>query len=738
MLNESAEELLTLNRRNNLSAKRTSEILILCIDDDLDVLNLLKTILTGAGYSVITAENGRLGLHEARLRQPDLILMDVMMPEIDGYAVCSQLQENPETVYIPVLFLTALDDEINRAKSFAAGAVDHIAKPVRKDILLNKIGEQLKTKLRWQKLKERVGARGETVSPPAIFSQFKQSLVELFELPPEIRDRLSGVTPFEIYKICEFMNISQRQLTAWIADFLSFPVISTIDPERLLLGVIPVSFAKENRVIAMLDEKGERSFILCNPFDLSLMDALKKLFGLKSETILYLAAPEDIDALFRQPDAGWRIKRPLDSNAEQAEKILDLEDINLQEDEADITQVIDSEVIALVNRILVEAYTGRASDIHFDSGMPGQPFHVRFRVDGICHTAYAVPEKAKRGVISRIKIMSNLDISERRKPQSGKFMVRIRNEKVEFRVEVTPTVDNNENIVLRILAKSKPVAITELGLSPYNLRAFESMITKPQGVVLCVGPTGSGKTTTLHSALGHINKPEITIWTAEDPVEIRQPGLKQVQINNKIGFTFSEALRSFMRADPDVIMIGEMRDVETAKITLEASLTGHLVFSTLHTNSAAETITRIMDMGIPFYNFAGALLGIVAQRLTRRLCEQCKKPYHPDADEYDNLMSYYHPGWAKTHGLPDYTPDLTLWKRQGCSYCENQGYRGRVAIHEIIVASDAVKKAIRQNPDVENLIEVALTEGMRTLRMDGVMKILEGVTDFDQVSRVCL
>jgi type II secretory ATPase GspE/PulE/Tfp pilus assembly ATPase PilB-like protein/FixJ family two-component response regulator len=738
VLNESAEELLTLNRRNNLSAKRTSEILILCIDDDLDVLNLLKTILTGAGYSVITAENGRLGLHEARLRQPDLILMDVMMPEIDGYAVCSQLQENPETVYIPVLFLTALDDEINRAKSFAAGAVDHIAKPVRKDILLNKIGEQLKTKLRWQKLKERVGARGETVSPPAIFSQFKQSLVELFELPPEIRDRLSGVTPFEIYKICEFMNISQRQLTAWIADFLSFPVISTIDPERLLLGVIPVSFAKENRVIAMLDEKGERSFILCNPFDLSLMDALKKLFGLKSETILYLAAPEDIDALFRQPDAGWRIKRPLDSNAEQAEKILDLEDINLQEDEADITQVIDSEVIALVNRILVEAYTGRASDIHFDSGMPGQPFHVRFRVDGICHTAYAVPEKAKRGVISRIKIMSNLDISERRKPQSGKFMVRIRNEKVEFRVEVTPTVDNNENIVLRILAKSKPVAITELGLSPYNLRAFESMITKPQGVVLCVGPTGSGKTTTLHSALGHINKPEITIWTAEDPVEIRQPGLKQVQINNKIGFTFSEALRSFMRADPDVIMIGEMRDVETAKITLEASLTGHLVFSTLHTNSAAETITRIMDMGIPFYNFAGALLGIVAQRLTRRLCEQCKKPYHPDADEYDNLMSYYHPGWAKTHGLPDYTPDLTLWKRQGCSYCENQGYRGRVAIHEIIVASDAVKKAIRQNPDVENLIEVALTEGMRTLRMDGVMKILEGVTDFDQVSRVCL
>lgn len=721
-----------------MSAKRASEVVILCIDDDRDVLSLLEKILTGAGYSVITATDGRQGIQEAVNRQPDLILMDVMMPEIDGYTACSQLQENPGTVYIPVIFLTALDDEVNRAKSFAVGAVDHIAKPVRKAILLSKIEEQLKTRLRWQKLKERTGLRGETFSPPAIFSQFKQSLIELLDLPQVIRDRLSVTTPLEIYKICELMGIPQRQMTAWIADFLSFPLISTIDPERLLLGVIPVSFARENKVVAMLNEKLERSFILSNPFDLSLMDSLKKLFGLKNDTVLNLAAPEDIDALFRQPDIGARVKRPGDIPAETIEKMLAIEDSDLQEEDAEITQEIDSEIITLVNSILVDAYTKRASDIHFDSGIRGQPFDVRFRVDGICHSAYAIPEKAKKGVISRIKILSNLDISERRRPQSGKFMVRIRGEKVEFRVEVTPTVDNNENIVLRILAKSKPVSIAELGLSPYNLQAFEKMITKPQGVVLCVGPTGSGKTTTLHSALGHINKPEITIWTAEDPVEIRQPGLKQVQVNSKIGFTFSEALRSFMRADPDVIMIGEMRDVETAKITLEASLTGHLVFSTLHTNSAAETITRIMDMGIPFYNFAGALLGIIAQRLTRRLCDKCRKPYHPGPEEYGNLINYYNPVWAKKHGLPGFSPDLTLWKKQGCTHCDGQGYHGRVAIHEIIVASEAVKKSIRQNPDVDHLIEVALAEGMRTLRMDGVTKILEGITDFDQVSRVCL
>ncbi len=723
-----------------MPAKNDSGIVILCIDDDHEILTLLEKILTDAGYSVTLAADGNLGLEEAIQKQPDLILLDVVMPGSDGYEICSQLQNNAETSYIPVIFLTALDDEVNRAKSFAVGAADYISKPVKKSILLNKIGEQLKTRIRWQKLKDRTGFRTEGLLPPAIFSRFKQSLIDLIHPSPEIRERLTATAPADIYKICELIQVPQRQMAAWIAEFLSFPLISQVEPERLLLGVIPTNFARENRVVAMMDEKKERAFILSNPFDLTLMDALKKLFGMKSETVLNLAAPEDIDELFRQPDSEMVLNRSGIERREAMERSfsIDVADLQEEEKEEDITQVIDSEVIALVNRILVDAYNSRASDIHFDSGLPGKPFLVRFRVDGICQNAYAIPEKSKRGIISRIKIISNLDISEHRRPQSGKFMVRIRNEKVEFRVEVTPTVDNNENIVLRILAKSKPVAIQELGLSPHNYQAFKRMLGKPQGVVLCVGPTGSGKTTTLHSALGHINKPEIAIWTAEDPVEIRQAGLKQVQVNSKIGFTFSEALRSFMRADPDVIMIGEMRDVETAKITLEASLTGHLVFSTLHTNSAAETITRIIDMGIPFYNFAGAILGIIAQRLTRRLCDKCKSPYHPEREEYNELISYYNAAWAEKHGLPSYSENLTLYKPHGCSQCDNSGYRGRIAVHEIIEASDTIRTAIRQNPDVDHIIDMALAEGMRTLRMDGVVKIFEGITDFKQVSRVCL
>ncbi|MDD5168818.1 MAG: ATPase, T2SS/T4P/T4SS family [Syntrophales bacterium] len=529
--------------------------------------------------------------------------------------------------------------------------------------------------------------------------------------------------------------ITEDQFLMALAEKIHRQIVDLdrLTPDRKTLAAIPGDLCRGLRIFPIEDRGAQiivaTSDLACKEIENTIQTRTNR----KISTVL--ATSDQISrALIK-----YYSDEPDHQIADPAEEVMEESALYEYETEtSDISQEIDSRIITLVNEILADAYAKRASDIHFDSGIRGTPFDVRFRVDGICYLASTIPEISKRAVISRIKIISNLDIAERRKPQSGKFMVMIHGEKVEFRVEVTPTVDNNENIVLRILAKSKPVPIDQLGLSPYNLAAFRDMITKPQGVVLCVGPTGSGKTTTLHSALGHINKPEITIWTAEDPVEIRQPGLKQVQINNKIGFTFSEALRSFLRADPDVIMIGEMRDAETAKITLEASLTGHLVFSTLHTNSAAETIVRIIDMGIPFYNFADALLGIVAQRLTRRLCNQCKQPYHPDEEEYNNLRHYYDPIWAKKHGLPDLSPETTLWKPKGCSLCNGKGYYGRIALHEIIVASPSVKKAIRQGAAVEDINEISLGDGMRTLRMDGITKVLEGITDHEQVSRVCL
>jgi len=398
----------------------------------------------------------------------------------------------------------------------------------------------------------------------------------------------------------------------------------------------------------------------------------------------------------------------------------------------------DSKMIALVNQILIDAYKKGASDIHFEPGMGKEPFTIRYRVDGECYIAHKIDYSHKAAILSRLKIISNLDIAERRRPQSGKIMLRYEGRKIEYRLEITPTVGNQEDAVLRILAASKPLPLDAMGFSSSNLTKFLEIIAKPYGIILCVGPTGSGKTTTLHSALGHINTPVRKIWTAEDPVEITQPGLRQVQVHPKIGFNFADALRSFLRADPDVIMIGEMRDVETAKIAIEASLTGHLVLSTLHTNSAPETAVRLIEMGMDPFNFADALLGILAQRLARKLCDNCKKPYHPEREEYEDIVHGYGKEWFAAHKMPYHLPELFFMKKEGCEKCGGTGYKGRLAFHELLIGTKNVKEAVKKSIGVEQLRGLAIEEGMRTLRMDGIMKVFQGITDYEQVNKVCL
>jgi type II secretory ATPase GspE/PulE/Tfp pilus assembly ATPase PilB-like protein len=385
----------------------------------------------------------------------------------------------------------------------------------------------------------------------------------------------------------------------------------------------------------------------------------------------------------------------------------------------------------------MDGYSKGASDIHFEPGLREQPFQVRYRIDGVCQVVHQIPTLYKKAIISRLKIMSNLDITERRKSQSGKILIRYKNNRVEYRVEITPTTGNNEDAVLRILVSSKPLPLDKMDFSPSNERAFRAMLTQPYGIILCVGPTGSGKTTTLHSALGHINTPERKIWTAEDPVEITQAGLRQVHVQSKIGVTFAEVLRSFLRSDPDVIMIGEMRDQETAKTAIEASLTGHLVLSTLHTNSAPETLVRLIEMDMDPYNFADALLGILAQRLARRLCKDCKTPYHPSEEEFDELVRYYDSHLYTEHRMAPYSPETILMRKEGCERCNGTGYRGRIALHELIVGSENIKKAIKRSVLVDEIKVMAIQEGMRTLLMDGVHKVMQGLTDLSNVLKVC-
>ena len=404
--------------------------------------------------------------------------------------------------------------------------------------------------------------------------------------------------------------------------------------------------------------------------------------------------------------------------------------------ETSIEQLInenDSAIVRLVNQVIVDAYNQRVSDIHIEPQGSQRETRIRFRVDGRCFEYLQVPAAYRRALVSRLKIMAGLDIAERRKPQDGKIKFQIGERTIELRAATIPTSGaGNEDIVLRILAAEEPIPLDRLKMTPRNLREFRSLLDKPYGLILCVGPTGSGKTTTLHSALGAINTPDRKIWTAEDPVEISQPGLRQVQVNPKIGFNFAAAMRAFLRADPDVIMVGEIRDHETAEVAIEASLTGHLVLSTLHTNSAVETVSRLLEMGIDPFNFADSLLGVLAQRLARTLCQECRESYHPAKEEYDALA--YGFGEGAFAGLKiSYDDRFVLYRGKGCPSCRDTGYKGRIGLHELLLISDEIKKLIHIRATVTDLFKVARAQEMTTLVQDGVLKVLQGWTDYAQV-----
>jgi len=424
----------------------------------------------------------------------------------------------------------------------------------------------------------------------------------------------------------------------------------------------------------------------------------------------------------------------------------------------DVSAAADNELVKLVNKVIIDAYHQGASDIHIEPYPGKAKTEIRFRKDGSLGPYIEVPASYRNAIVARLKIMCDLDISEKRRPQDGKIKFKKFGPlDIELRVATIPTAGGVEDIVMRILAAGEPIPIDKLGLTQKNLEKLKKTVEKPYGLFFVCGPTGSGKTTTLHSVLGSLNTPDTKIWTAEDPVEITQKGLRQCQVNKKAGMDFATMMKAFLRADPDIIMVGEMRDKETTSTGIEASLTGHLVFATLHTNSAPESIIRLLDMGMDPFNFADALLGVLAQRLARRLCPKCKQAYTPEPVEIKSLLNEYceelmstapfkkdaksaveavYKEWVKYYG--NEKGQLTLYRPVGCDACGGTGMKGRLGLHELLIATDRMKKAIQEHARVAEMLALCLEEGMRTLKQDGIEKVLMGLTHIKEVRTVCI
>jgi type II secretory ATPase GspE/PulE/Tfp pilus assembly ATPase PilB-like protein len=506
-------------------------------------------------------------------------------------------------------------------------------------------------------------------------------------------------------------------------------------PGQLIKNLKP-AYLKNNLFVPVAQSDSKIVIAMENPNYLPGQDTVKGLISGK-EFEFCVSLREDI---IKMIDHFFDVKRSsLTGSSGSIEDILGQLDSGEDETDEDLGGVTeeDGAIVQLVNKMIVDAYNRGASDIHIEPRSGRADAVIRFRIDGACQVYQTIPYTYKSAISSRLKIMSDLDIAEKRLPQDGKIKFKkYAPLDIELRVATIPTAGGNEDVVMRILAAGEPLPIEKMGMRKRDFEAFLDMIQRPYGIVLVVGPTGSGKTTTLHSALHFINKPETKIWTAEDPVEITQDGLRQVQMLPRIGLNFASAMRAFLRADPDVIMVGEMRDEETVSTGIEASLTGHLVFSTLHTNSAPETITRLLDMGMDPFNFADALLGILAQRLVRTLCKDCKEAYHPEKDEFDGLVRAYDGDFDKLE--ISYNDDLKIYRPKGCQKCQNTGYKGRTGIVEVLTGTTEMQSLIQGKAKMEEIREQAMVDGMATLMQDGIRKVFLGLTDLKQVRKVCM
>ncbi|NIP29881.1 MAG: type II secretion system ATPase GspE [Candidatus Dadabacteria bacterium] len=531
----------------------------------------------------------------------------------------------------------------------------------------------------------------------------------------EIREK-SGDTIEEILLKSHLFN--DNDTLDIFSEFYEIPKMESIPYDEIdfnLVKELPISFTKKFRLIPIKKENNTLKIAFAPPYDLYALDEVKSLFNCSLETYITHNS-EVVDNINRVYEQSTEVADEIDSD-------IGISEAEFHEPRDLIEAVDEAPIIRFVNSLLFQAVKEKASDIHIECFE--KEVVVRFRKDGMLHKVTTVPKKSQSSIISRVKIMAELDIAEKRKPQDGRIRLKVAGRDVDVRISTVPT-SWGESVVMRLLDRSSVIlSFEELGLEGDKLRTLESLIKKPHGIILVTGPTGSGKTTTLYAALQRINSPDKKIITIEDPVEYQLKGINQIQVNNKVNLSFANGLRSVLRQDPDVILVGEIRDRETADISIHASLTGHLVFSTLHTNDSASAITRLVDMDIEPFLVASSLSAVVAQRLVRVLCNNCKEHYDPTEDELKQI------GLDKNS-----VPKGSIYKAAGCQSCLDSGYSGRIAIFEILIINDEIRNLTLNTADSSSIKKKAIDNGLITLRMDGADKVIKGMTSIDELLRV--
>ena len=526
--------------------------------------------------------------------------------------------------------------------------------------------------------------------------------------------------------------LSEEQLIGFLSRQYGIPSITlaNLDVDGETLRLVPAHIAKKYDVLPVKRIGGTLTLAMSDPTNVFALDDVAFMTNLQ---ILPVVAPQA--AIRRALDKNYEAALPVSSMTDMMSEITgDASNVEVVEDEqagkqVDVFELKESAdeapVVKLVNMVLVDAIRKGASDVHWEPYE--KTFRVRFRIDGVLHEMLSPPKRLEPAIISRLKIMSNLDISERRLPQDGRIKLRYGSREIDFRVSILPTIFG-EKAVLRILDKEAlQLDMTKLGFDSWSFEKFGHAIHQPYGMVLITGPTGSGKTTTLYSAISTINSPEHNIMTAEDPVEYNLKGVNQVQVNDGVGRTFAAVLRSFLRQDPDVILVGETRDLETAQISIRAALTGHLVFTTLHTNDCPSTVARLVDMGVQPFLLSSALLLILAQRLGRKICKDCKEGIEGHEDD---LVPYGH--------VSEGRGKVTFFKGKGCQTCNFTGMKGRIALYELMPITEELRTVILKGGQTAEIREMAQSQGMKTLRQAGLLKVLEGTTTIEEVLRVTL